>query len=311
MNGKRRIAIVGLGDIAKKVYAPLLAWNDAVEVAGVMSRSQSTVDAVMRQYRFPAGTTRLDELLSWDIDAVFVHSPTETHYEIVKACLDAGKAVYVDKPISYDYEQSVRLAALAETKGLLLGVGFNRRFAPMYREANRWLAESGTSSFEYATFQKHRTRQQSHAAKLTVYDDLIHMLDLIVWLGGSEWTLQSGRLSADDKGRLRHAAGIVSFEGGASATYSMARGAGIDLETMELHGGGKSAIVTNMETAMLFQTGTKPQTKSFGSWETVWERRGFAGVVDHFLRSIHRPEQCEIRADLVLPTHLLAEKLCN
>jgi len=302
---KKRIALIGMGSIAQKVYAPLLAWNEQVEVAGIMSRTSATVEALQRKYRFPAGTTSLNALLGWGVDAVFVHSPTETHADIVTACLQAGVAVYVDKPLSYSLQESVQMAALAEKRGLLLGVGFNRRFAPLYVEAAEWLA----SGFRLATVQKHRTRQQQLSAKQTVYDDLIHMLDLILWLAGSEGDLASSSLAADPMGRMQHASGMLTFGDASSAAFSMVRDAGADLEQLELHGHGKSVIVTNMDDIRLYEKDKSERRHGFGSWETTWERRGFVGVIAHFLAAIDHPEQCQIRADLVLPSHRLAEKI--
>lgn len=119
---RKRVALIGIGDIARKVYLPLLSRHDQAEIVGVLSHSSATVQRAVQTYRLQKGTTDLNELLSWDIDAVFVHSPTPTHYELVTRCLEHGVSVYVDKPLSYDLEESRRMAELAENKGLLLGL---------------------------------------------------------------------------------------------------------------------------------------------------------------------------------------------
>jgi virulence factor len=321
--GRVTIGIVGLGDIARKVYLPLLAANEAVEVVGLQSRTPATVEQVGEQYRIAPRFTELEALLAQKPQAVFVHSPTETHYDIVMTCLRQGVHVYVDKPLSYDYGESERMAEEAEKRGLLLAVGFNRRFAPLYVEAKAWM-EAGSGGFEWAAAQKHRVRQQEASARVTVYDDLIHMLDLLLWLrngnGGAEAEITAAALAADEAGRMLSASGCLSLrqggsEGGgqratesAAASYSMVRLAGRDLEKLELHGGGRSAEVVNMETAHWSAAGSLPLTRTFGSWETVLERRGFAGVVKHFLECLDDPAACSVRADRVLASHLLAER---
>lgn len=306
--GSKRVAMIGMGGIAQKVYAPLLAWNESVEVQGIMSRTQSTVDQIQAKYRFPRGTTELKELLSWDLDAVFVHSPTESHYEIVMQCLQQGVSVYVDKPLSAVWKESVEMTELAEKKGLILGVGFNRRFAPLYIEAKEWMEGSSSSGFSYASAQKHRTYKQQQSAKVTIYDDLIHMLDLLVWLAGVDVELQTNRVLADDKGLMEYITGMLS-NGASSATYSMARNAGFDLEKLEMHGGGRSVEVINLDKIHLYERNVLERVHTFGSWETIWERRGFTGVVNHFLESLDHPESCRIRADQVLSTHALVERI--
>lgn len=310
---RTRVGLIGIGDIAQKVYLPLLAARADVELASVMSRTQATVEEVCGTYRIPYGTTRLEELLEQGLDAVFIHSPTEAHYDQAMACLARGIAVYVDKPLSYDIRESEQMAAYAEQKGLLLAVGFNRRFAPLYAEAKQWLSEAG--GFESCSVLKHRIKLQKHDAKSTLYDDLIHMLDMLLWLGGDDYELVGRTMRTDSTGKLLHAGGMLAFASGgiagegATGTYGMIRMAGVDLEKLELHGNGRSAEVVNMEQAWLYRQRSNPQLRSFGSWDTILARRGFAGAVDHFLACVSTPEYCKIRADLVLPVHRLVERL--
>ncbi|WP_018755674.1 Gfo/Idh/MocA family protein [Paenibacillus terrigena] len=301
-----RIGMIGLGDIAQKVYLPLLSVHKDVEIAGVMSTTQATVDRMMRQYRLSFGTTRFEELIDRGLDAVFIHSPTESHYELVTACLNRGIPVYVDKPLSYHLAESIAMASRAEEKGVLLAVGFNRRFAPQYVQAKQWLEEQG--GIEYLAVQKHRTRLQSHNAKMTIYDDLIHMLDMMIWLGGANYEVGTKSLRINEEGKMLNASGMLHFDH-SDASYSMVRLAGADLEKLELHGHGRSAEVTNMEQAIMAEKGNAPIHHTFGSWDTVLRRRGFEGAVHHFLSTLKTPEQCSIRADQVLESHQLAEQI--
>lgn len=303
---KKKIAIIGLGDIARKAYLPVMAHHPDVELAAILSRSQETVERIGETYRIAGRTTNLSELLAYDLDAVFVHSPTETHADIVCACLERGLHVYVDKPLSYKLEESERMAELAAKRGKLLAVGFNRRFAPLYVEAKRWLDETG--GFDLCIAQKHRTRQQSLSAKETMYDDMIHMVDLLLWLGASRYEVTSWLCEKSEDGRLLHASGSLRH-GSAASFVSMNRRSGGDIEKLELHGGGRSAEIVNLETAVLRDKQGGEQTLRFGSWDSVSYRRGFTGIVDHFLDTIDRPGDCLVSADRVLETHRLVERL--
>ncbi|WNR43689.1 Gfo/Idh/MocA family protein [Paenibacillus roseipurpureus] len=303
---RKRIGLIGLGDIAQKVYLPLLSVHDGVELVGITSSTAATVERLQKKYRVPFGTTVLEELLAQGLDAVFVHSPTPTHYGIVMACLAHGVAVYVDKPLSYTWAESVEMAAYAERKGVLLAAGFNRRFAPLYVEAKQWLQESG--GFDVASAVKHRTKLQGHGAKETFYDDLIHMLDLLLWLGEAPYEVKASQQHVDGSGKLLHASGMLGF-GTKVGSYSMVRQAGVDLEKVDLHGSGRSVEVTNLESAVFYDRQAAPRLRTFGSWDTVLERRGFAGVVQHFIDSLDNPQSCSIRADLVLESHQLVERL--
>jgi virulence factor len=303
---KKRIGMIGLGDIAQKVYLPILAKHDQVEIVGLMSRSEATVRSCGEQYRIANTYTDLAGLLQQEPQAVFVHSPTETHGDIVKQCLLQGIDVYVDKPLSYAISESMEMARAAEQSGRLLAVGFNRRFAPRYVEAKTWLAEAG--GFNSCVAQKHRTKLQNHSAKQTLYDDLIHMLDLLVWLNNGQYTVQAYRQKIAENGKLLHASGSLLL-GDASGFFSMDRQAGLDLEKLELHGNGRSVQVVNLENAIFYDTVNGERARSFGSWDDILYRRGFVGVVDHFLQSLDHPTQCQIRADQVMSSHELVEKL--
>jgi virulence factor len=222
--------------------------------------------------------------------------------------LQQGIDVYVDKPLSYEMSESIEMNKAAELHGRLLCVGFNRRFAPRYVEAKAWLMEAG--GFNSCVAQKHRTRLQKHSAKHTLYDDLIHMLDVLVWLNDGQFSLQAYKQKTDPAGKLLHASGSLNL-GEASGFFSMDRSAGADLEKLELHGSGRSVQIVNLEQAVFYDQKAGERMQSFGSWDDVLYRRGFVGAVDHFLQSLDDRSLCQIRADQTMPTHELVEQLLS
>jgi virulence factor len=298
-----RVGVVGLGSIARRAYLPVLASHPRIELIGVASRTGSTVAEWRRRLRVPLGTTDLDELLRSGPDLVFVHAPTPAHHEIVTRCLDAGVAVYVDKPLSDDLALTEQLTALAERRGLLLAVGFNRRFAPGITRARDWIGNP-----RHVAIEKHRAEPTQAPARFTVYDDLIHLLDLLVWLGDGAVELEHARVEKDPEGRLRTATGAVVLPGNATGSFAMHRHDGRDSERLVLHGDGASAVVEELELLTLSRDGTT-LVEQPGSWATVGERRGFAALVDHVLDTVASPERCEVHASHVLATHRLAERL--
>jgi predicted dehydrogenase len=69
------------------------------------------------------------------VDAVVVTAPNMLHVEIVEAASAAGKHVFCEKPVGGTPEQTVRAAAAAAAAGVITGVGYNYRFAPLVRYA--------------------------------------------------------------------------------------------------------------------------------------------------------------------------------
>lgn len=299
-----RIGVVGLGSIAEKAYLPLLAGHARAELVGVASRSVTAVDSVVSRYRVPFGTDDYRELLERGLDLVMVHTATASHFEVVGECLRRGVATYVDKPLSADPGESEALAGLAEERGVLLAVGFNRRFAPAYRTARYWAGQP----LEWFSIEKHRAGIEDAPARSTVYDDAIHLIDLALSLLGEEAETERLRLRTDGEGRMLTLGGHLALADGRGGSLAMHRRSGADFERLELHGDGRSALVTDLEQLELRRDGRTQVTRP-GSWDAIHQRRGFAALLDHVLDHLKAPEACEVNATRVLPAHRLAERL--
>jgi len=77
------------------------------------------------------------------VDAVTIVTPTTTHYEIAKHCLEQGKHVLVEKPLCFEEDKSNELVNLAKQKRLLLSVGYVFRFNPLVKRLKELLPEIG------------------------------------------------------------------------------------------------------------------------------------------------------------------------
>lgn len=77
-----------------------------------------------------------------DVDVVYVTAPNMMHEEIATAAAKAGKAVFCEKPVGGTPDQTVRIEAAARAAGVITGVGYNYRWAPLVRHAKS-LIDSG------------------------------------------------------------------------------------------------------------------------------------------------------------------------
>ncbi len=77
-----------------------------------------------------------------DVDVVYVTAPNMMHEEVAVAAAEAGKAVFCEKPVGGKPDQTVRVDAAARRAGVITGVGYNYRWAPLVRHAKH-LIESG------------------------------------------------------------------------------------------------------------------------------------------------------------------------
>jgi D-galactose 1-dehydrogenase len=129
-----RMAIVGLGKIARDQHIPAIAGTAGIELAAVASRNAS-VDAI-------AHFATLDELLDAapDIDAVALCTPPQGRHAQAAAALRAGKHVLLEKPPGATVSELKPLIAAAGETGRTLFAAWHSRFAPAVEPAKAFLA---------------------------------------------------------------------------------------------------------------------------------------------------------------------------
>ena len=84
-----QIAILGLGDIARKAYLPLLGSRAELDIL-LFNRSSGSLHAIQQQYRIREAVQSLEEVIRRRPQTAFVLTPKETHFEIVRQLLEAG-----------------------------------------------------------------------------------------------------------------------------------------------------------------------------------------------------------------------------
>ncbi|MFD7704186.1 bi-domain-containing oxidoreductase [Streptomyces caelestis] len=147
-----RLAFVGAGNYASSMLLPHLAQRDGVELSTVVTTTALSAANAQRKFGFGGATTDLDAVLGDEtVDAVFVVTRHSSHAELTRKALLAGKAVFVEKPLALTEDELAGvLAAVEESGNDRLQVGFNRRFAPLLREARaRFGARTGPGHVRY------------------------------------------------------------------------------------------------------------------------------------------------------------------
>lgn len=292
-----RIGIIGLGDIAQKAYLPVITAREDIELV-FCTRSRETLGRLSAKYRVREAVQTVEELIASGIDAAFIHSSTESHVGIAEQLMRSGIHVYVDKPISYHYEEAERLTALAEQLGVILMVGFNRRFAPMVA------AMKEKNDRRMALLQKNRLFSPDFARRF-VYDDYIHVIDTIRFMAPGKITGTPRISMFIQEGKLYHAQ--VQLEGdGFVCTGIMNRDSGANDEILEIMNPGNKWVVEGLNTTIHFNGGQESRQK-FNDWEPVLHRRGFAQIIDHFLTCVRDNKQPSISLKDALESHRICE----
>jgi predicted dehydrogenase len=130
-----KVASVGLGRWGEMLAEK--AGDAGIEIVSCFARTPATREEFAANYGArPAGS--LDEVLSDpDVEAVLLATPHSTHADLVAEAAAAGKHVFVDKPFTLTVPDGKRAIKAAESAGVVLQVGHNRRRQP----ANRRLKE--------------------------------------------------------------------------------------------------------------------------------------------------------------------------
>ncbi|MFI2781445.1 Gfo/Idh/MocA family protein [Streptomyces sp. ALB3] len=291
-----KVGCIGLGDIARKAYLPVLTTLPGVELH-LQTRTPATLAAVAGAHRIPEARCHgdLGSLLSQGLDAAFVHAPTAAHAEIVGRLLEAGVPTYVDKPLAYELTESERLVALAEERGVTLAVGFNRRLAPSY-------AQCAEHPRELILMQKNRVGLPEDPRTM-VLDDFIHVVDTLRFLVPGPVSSVVVRARVTD-GLMHHV--VLQLSGdGFTAIGMMNRLNGSTEEILEVSGQDTKRQVLNL--ADVIDHKGQPTLRRRGDWVPVARQRGIEQSVLTFLDAVRAGEVLSARD--ALETHRLCERV--
>lgn len=289
-----KIGVIGLGDIARKAYLPVLGAQPGLELH-LHTRTPATLDRVGDAYRVPNRHTTLDALLDQGLDAAFVHAPTDRHVEIAERLIDAGVPAYVDKPLAYDLPGARHVVELAAARGVSLMVGFNRRYAPGY-------AQCLDHPRDLVLMQKNRIGLPE-TPRSVVFDDFVHVVDTLRFLvpGPVEQVTVSARVRA---GLVHHV--VLQLSGdGFTAIGSMNRMSGSAEESLDVSGGDSRRQVLNL--AEVVDHKGQPTVRRRGDWVPVARQRGIEQITLAFLDAVRAGELLE--AHDALRTHELCERI--
>jgi predicted dehydrogenase/threonine dehydrogenase-like Zn-dependent dehydrogenase len=129
--GQGVVGWIGSGNFASRVLIPAFAKAGAT-LHTLASSGGVSATIVGKREGFRRATTDADTLLGNElIDTIVVTTRHDTHASWTRRALEAGKHVFVEKPLALDDEDVDRIAATLERSSAIMCVGFNRRYAPM------------------------------------------------------------------------------------------------------------------------------------------------------------------------------------
>jgi predicted dehydrogenase/threonine dehydrogenase-like Zn-dependent dehydrogenase len=189
-----RIGLIGAGSFAQGMHIPNIVRIPNALLRAIADRDGPEVVTVAKRAGAALATTDYREILADpEIDAVIIATRHDAHARLSIEAAKAGKHVFVEKPLALTAEDCAAVAAAVAETGVLLTVGFNRRYSPHVRLAKRLLeTRTGPKMMVY--------RANAGFIRLDswVYDpvegggrivgEACHFIDLLAHIAGSEIT---------------------------------------------------------------------------------------------------------------------------
>ena len=131
-NQKIKVGVIGAGNFASTTIIPLLKeLRKSCQVLGIASSGGLSSETLAKNFKIKNKYSTEDEIFESDeIDAVFVLTQHFNHADLVIKAINAGKAVYVEKPLAIDVDSITRIEeAMYNAEDPKIFLGFNRRFS--------------------------------------------------------------------------------------------------------------------------------------------------------------------------------------
>jgi len=136
------IGIIGAGRIGRLHAENLVRRIQGAELLWVADVVEEAAAKLSQELGIPKATADYREVLSDpEVDAVLICTSTDTHAEIMRAAAAAGKHIFCEKPLALDLAEIDSVLAAVKEAGVILQVGFHRRFDPNFRRLKELIVE--------------------------------------------------------------------------------------------------------------------------------------------------------------------------
>ncbi|HIY14291.1 MAG TPA: Gfo/Idh/MocA family oxidoreductase [Candidatus Alistipes cottocaccae] len=255
--------ILGCGNVCERKSGPPMYRTEHSSLTAVMRRDAAKAADFARRHGVPRFYTDAAELIADpEVNIVYVATPHATHRELTIRALEAGKPVYVEKPMAMNHAECLEMIAAAEKYGQKLFVAYYRRALPYFLKV-RELLEAGRIGtpqrveVRYIRSARPEDRDREHlpwrlrreiGGEGYFCDMAPHTLDILDFLLGE---------IAEARGEKRNTAGLYDVADTVSAEFrfrSGAVGTGLWRFTALPEETGDSVLVTGSRGSIRFST---------------------------------------------------------
>lgn len=222
------IGIIGLGHIAHR-FAGVLKTLEHHNLTAVAARDQGKADAFAAQYQAGRAYGRYQDLIEDPaVEGIYIAVTHNFHFDIIKACLENGKAVLCEKPLVITLREAQTLTDLARKNNVLLMEAMWSRYLPAFLKARSWVEDGrigdlrliqASLCFKVAFDPLHRLFNPDLAGG-SLFDLGVYPIEFAIGIAGQAPDQISGLLHACPTGVDDAAAISLSFPRFAQASLS-------------------------------------------------------------------------------------------
>jgi predicted dehydrogenase/threonine dehydrogenase-like Zn-dependent dehydrogenase len=271
VKGELGVGFIGAGGFASAHLLPPLQ-KAGVRFGTVVNSTGASASNAAKRFGFATGDTSAAAVLDDpSTQLVFIATRHDSHASLVAQALERGKAVFVEKPLAVSEQQLAEVMKAAERRpDHRIMVGFNRRFSDAVIATRDHMCGAGPLSMSYRVNAgmlppSHWVHNAEQGGR--IIGEACHFVDVLQFVSGA----RPVRVQAEALGGQAVALGMrnnvtftISFDDGSIGTvhYFVGGAGAVGKEYLEVHGGGKSAIMDNFKDVTL-ASGGKSTTKSF------------------------------------------------
>lgn len=269
--GSLRVGFVGAGSFAQGHLIPHLTKLN-LDLVSAVTATPANARSVAEKFGFAqASTDAIAVIEGTEANALFIATQHDTHGDYTARALQAGKQVFVEKPLAINREELERIREIAEAKNDRVMVGFNRRFSESFKAVKKHF--SGVLEPLSILYRvnaghiplSHWTQRPEQGGR--IIGEGCHFIDTMQFLTGARpVTVQAAAIRSENV-EVRNADTVsitITFDNGSVGTLLYyANGAkSIAKEYCEVYGAGRTGIMDDFRRVTL-ASGTKSSVQKF------------------------------------------------
>ena len=273
-NQKIKVGVIGAGNFASTTIIPLLKeLRKSCQVLGIASSGGLSSETLAKNFKIKNKYSTEDEIFESDeIDAVFVLTQHFNHADLVIKAINAGKAVYVEKPLAIDVDSITRIEeAMYNAEDPKIFLGFNRRFSGasqfIKEKLNIYPANAINFRFSVPKLERDHWTNIKEIGGGRIVGEAIHAIDLGTYFFESlPQSISSHSPINKDSGEVYDNQVFINinYTNGSHAAiqYFSDTNDNLSKERLEIHGNDNSFIVEDFK-LMRYLIGPDDKSKVF------------------------------------------------